>query len=337
MRVMRVLQPKWIEESVILGNKFHVRRKNPLVHNSINLTVMILMLAGIGLIAYLSTVITALLYIPVASLVLAFSFFALSILVIHEASHNMFVVFKDWSKTTRWNERFGWAVSILFGINFRDHWQRGHLLHHNHPMEPDDPQICNPRIGRELFKRAIQFLINPKYIYDTTIRGAGSEYDCPAVLRYPSNWKGMSTCFAIWILVSILSLLYLSWSLLVVAYIALRVFAIMAIIKSALEHGGEMAYEKNPYLRQRTSVFPLKYLLLPMNISYHFEHHLNYFVPWYDLGRYHRELLRIIPAELHPYIFNQDAWHQLTGKKPAFISSLRPLLESNVPSPAMSK
>jgi fatty acid desaturase len=60
-------------------------------------------------------------------------------------------------------------------------------------------------------------------------------------------------------------------------------------------------------------VFPLRWLLLPYNISLHFEHHLNYGVPWYHLGAFHRDVLRLMPpADQRRYV-NANVIRQLSG------------------------
>ena len=38
-------QPEWLRQGILLGNRFHYRQKNPLVHNSLNLSIAILLLA----------------------------------------------------------------------------------------------------------------------------------------------------------------------------------------------------------------------------------------------------------------------------------------------------
>ncbi len=89
-------------------------------------------------------------------------------------------------------------------------------------------------------------------------------------------------------------------------------------IKGSLEHGGAIGFERNRNLRSRTSLFPLRQLLMPFNISLHFEHHLNYCVPWYDLGRYHRILFEGTPEPLRAYIYNTRVFEQLMDRVARF-------------------
>lgn len=321
-----MLQPGWIEAGIAVGNRFHCRTKIPLIHNCLNLSLLFLILTGVGVVAYGSTLLSPWIYIPLASLALGFLFLNLFILVIHEASHNLFLLNKSWKKQTRWNELFGGSVSILFSTNFREHWEIGHLIHHLHPIESVDRQICNPRTGRELLHQILGFLLKPGFIFVSAVRGGGTEYDCPAAKKYPIFWSGMVVGLVFWVLVIWLSIHFLSWAFPVALFFSFRVLAILTVLKSALEHGGEIGHQENPYLRQKSSVFPLRYLLLPLNICYHFEHHLNYWVPWYDLGKYHRELVKIIPADLQPYFFNRKIWKQISGETEDIPSASRALL-----------
>lgn len=54
---------------------------------------------------------------------------------------------------------------------------------------------------------------------------------------------------------------------------------------------------------------------MPLNISLHFEHHLNYCVPWYDLMKYHQQLQVIVPDEFYTDVFkfNGEVWQQINS------------------------
>lgn len=94
-----------------------------------------------------------------------------------------------------------------------------------------------------------------------------------------------------------------------------------------MEHGGGIGGEENRNFRSRTSLFPLRWLIMPLNISLHFEHHLNYNVPWYLLPSYHRALREIVPAPLQPEVFNTRVWDQLMGRLGRLPDHARPYLE----------
>ncbi len=320
-------QALWIQKGIALGDQFHCGEKNPWLHNTVNLICLGFLLLGMIGLGYLSIFIGAPLYLPLAILGFGFLSLSLFVLVVHEASHNMFILSEKWKRKTRWNEFFGWLVCGFFGINYRDHWEVGHLIHHLHPMEPQDPQICNPRTGRELFRWIVKILILPGFAYKAALHGGGVEYDCPAAQLYKLNIKGIVLALTMWIPFAVLSVLYLSWALPVSVFLATRILGVLTVIKSALEHGGEIGFESNPFLRQRTSIFRFRSLFLPFNICYHFEHHLNYFVPWYDLGIYHKKLKPIIPVQIQSFIFNKEIFKQIRGNKASFPPVLRHLLE----------
>ena len=72
-----------------------------------------------------------------------------------------------------------------------------------------------------------------------------------------------------------------------------------------MEHGGAIASHPSIHLRSRTSHFPLRRLLMPFNISLHFEHHLNSGIPWYELPRYERALAGVVPAEIQREVYHR--------------------------------
>jgi NAD(P)-dependent dehydrogenase (short-subunit alcohol dehydrogenase family) len=74
----------------------------------------------------------------------------------------------------------------------------------------------------------------------------------------------------------------------------------------------------------RTSLFPLRWLIMPLNISLHFEHHLDYCVPWYRLSGYHRAARELVPAPLRPEVFNVRVWEQLMGRVGRLPDPVRP-------------
>ena len=67
-------------------------------------------------------------------------------------------------------------------------------------------------------------------------------------------------------------------------------------------------------------------LCSPFFINYHFEHHLNFNVPWYRLPEYHRAILNIVPEELRPYYFHREYRKQMNGQN---LSPTKELLASN--------
>lgn len=309
-------QARWLTDSVVLGNQFHYRTKNPLIHNAINLGAMFLLLSGIVAVLHASTWVPTLIYLPVAAFCLAWMFFSLIILVIHEASHKMFVVRTDRQDALFWNRFFGWMVSIPFGINYLRHWEEGHHIHHIHPLEPDDPHQENIHSGKTFLRIFFMMLVIPGYVF---LWNPSRRYDT-------QRWVPLANA-AFWAVAVGLMLTFWNWKGPVAVLWGFGVLGAINQIKGSLEHGGDVGQEANRNLRSRTSLFALRWLLLPFNISLHFEHHLNYCVPWYELPAYQRAMRVVIPSSLQPLIFNSRLWDQLMGRLGTYQGPQRELLE----------
>lgn len=80
--------------------------------------VLLLILTEIGVLFYLGTILSPWLYIPLAAAGFGWSYFMLFILVVHEASHKMFILLKNLRQAQVWNRFFGWIVCIPFGIEY---------------------------------------------------------------------------------------------------------------------------------------------------------------------------------------------------------------------------
>jgi fatty acid desaturase len=128
--------PEWLRAAITLGNQFHYGKQRPLLPNAINLGVMTALVGLTVAILGAAASVPAALYIPVGGFLLGVAFFALIILVIHEASHGMFLISRDRARARSWNRAFGWAVAVPFAINYARHWEEGHHAHHLRPMEP---------------------------------------------------------------------------------------------------------------------------------------------------------------------------------------------------------
>ena len=98
------------------------------------------------------------------------------------------------------------------------------------------------------------------------------------------------------------------------AFLGIHVLTAWNLVKGALEHGGALRHERDPFFRSRTTLFFGRRALMPFNITLHFEHHLNFCVPWYDLPRYHRDVRRIVPASVAEDMINAEPLRQLAGQ-----------------------
>jgi fatty acid desaturase len=117
------------------------------------------------------------------------------------------------------------------------------------------------------------------------------------------------------------------WSMPVTWLLALHLVFILNEIKGATEHGSAIGLSGLRELRSRSSVMFGHNVFFPCNISVHFEHHLNMWVPWYRLPAYRRALVDIVPPGLHDEIYNTrigQLWGQLTDRRPTAIGKLAP-------------
>jgi len=306
-------QPQWIQDSFFLGLDYHYRKKNCLAHNALNLSVLGLILGAIGACCGLGTMVPPILYIPVGSLGFGVCFFMLFILVVHEACHDMFMLSKDLKQARTWNRIWGWMVCLPFGVDYINHWEIGHELHHLYLTEPKDPQNCPETMytGLPLWQHVAKALLLPGYVHIYRRHD-----DCPGTHPYARSWQLFASMVVIWTTIVSLATIYLGWPVAVAAFLGAEVLSVLTQFKIAMEHAGEIAGRENPFLRSVSSFFPLRQLLMPLNISVHFEHHLNCYVPWYDLMKYHRQLEKIVPPEVQKQIFryNRDVWQQIQSR-----------------------
>jgi len=300
----------WIKRAILAGQRYHYRTKKPWLHNAINLASLAAMLGAIGALTWTGTWARPALYVPLAALGYGVLYFGLFILVVHEASHWMFVVSEDRERHKKLNRAFGWTVAVVFATHYGKHWEHGHLEHHVRPLEEADPQRYNILLGKPLLVRVLCNLFVPGFLFlERTIfrtKRAGGK---------STSTKGVILAFVgIWGTILTLAGVFLGWPVALALFLGIHVLAAWNQVKGGLEHGGDLGFEGDPFVRSRTTLFPLRHLLMPFNITLHFEHHLNFCVPWYDLGRYHRDLRDIVPAEVWAEVVNSRPLKQLSGR-----------------------
>jgi fatty acid desaturase len=299
---------EWLRASILAGKDHHFLRQSAWRHNVLNLGSFAATVALIGLTVWAGGWMAPAQYLPLAVLSFGLSFFSLFILVVHEASHGMFVIGGNKDQRLFWNRVFGWIVSLPFGVHYIRHWEEGHITHHLKPIEPEDPQAFNRTTGPELWRMVALFLIVPGYAFVHRVlkkRAVTASRTGPGVLiGFLAIWLGAMTATGMTI----------RWTVPVALLYGLQVTLVLNQLKGALEHGGAIAFDPDPLLRSRTSFFPLRWLFMPWNITLHFEHHLNMAIPWYQLVAYHKAIKPLVPAALHPLIFNRTLLAQLNGQ-----------------------
>ncbi len=297
----------WVYQAIAAGRKFHFRSKRRWVHNTINLTVLACACLGIFALLEASQWINPWVYAPLAAIGFGLMYFVLFILVVHEASHGMFLLSAN-RTVERWLNRVsGWLVCLCFGVHYGKHWERGHLEHHVRPLEDNDPQRFSIWVGPMLRAQVLKTLFVPGFLfYARTVGRAKSSHGKSSSSRYvllaAATFWATSLTAATWVY---------GWLAAATLFLGMHVLQSLNAFKGGLEHGGAIGQESNPFARSRTTLFAGRHLLMPLNITLHFEHHLNFTVPWYDLGRYHAKLKSIVPPDIWRSVVNHTPIAQL--------------------------
>jgi len=295
--------PDWLREAQQTGKQYSAFQANRHLHNLINISTL-----GAVLAAFAVTMVNSQFYIDsvlvrfaVQAIAFGYIYFVIHILVIHEASHNIFLITGNPATTKRINRLCGWLACLYFGVHYDAFWRVGHVEHHRNPVVENDPQNCprNTRTGKRLLVEIGKLLIWPPYSLKSVLA-------CPQALK-----PGWQTTAALLIFQGLLfgSFLLVAWTThtLVVFLAAIHGFGIaqsLNLVKISMEHGGATGKDPRIFCRSRSSDFFLRSLLMPLNISMHFEHHLIDTIPWYNLRAAHLQIFRITPEEMKPVLFN---------------------------------
>ena len=273
-----------IKKLLRASRMLEVGKNNILLHNFINLSVFFLLLC-----LFLITCLASVTYIPVAIIspvLFGLLFFCFFILVVHEGSHLMFLISTNIKKKRWLNRVFSYPVAALSFQDYIEDWEVGHLEHHRNPTRggaSQDPQNCPGFIHEkiELKREVIKLFLKPGYAFL-------KQNSCIEMSARFLKRRIALGCFA-WGGLLIIDVLFFEWWLIIPQIFSSNVTMALNLIKVSLEHGGENIKQSNIYFRSRSSLFFGRFVLMPMNISLHFEHHLNMHVPWYSLHKFYCE------------------------------------------------
>jgi fatty acid desaturase len=291
---------QWLTEVVKVGKKYHVKKQSKLRHCTTNLLFATGLWMCVAALLWCATIAPMWLY-PVISILLGSCFFGHFILIIHECSHNMFLVTSNKKQTVNWNYQIGKWSSVPFMTAYDQHWGKGHVIHHLRPCESDDPQNPDPLDGKRLLRKLLIVWLVP---FGFAPANPSSKYE-NRLMRMVLG--GLVWAPIIWMMATIKP------SSLLVIYGGFVIVTTLNLLKIAQEHGSGLATVKDPLLRSRTYFYPFAFLFSPFNIHYHFEHHVSFMVPWYLLPSFHNEIKAIVPQEMRSLIMHHTYWSQARG------------------------
>lgn len=283
--------PSWLRKAMAAGRPFHVKNQDPRAHNLRNLAAVGAMLAGGIGVLLAAPVVPAAIYLPLAAVLLGSIYMGLFVLVIHEASHDMFLLHSDRSKLRGLNRLAGNIVGAIFFTDYIRHWEQGHALHHTKTLMPEDPQD-GKQDGLRSLRRTVAILLTVPFSFVA--------YNPSR--RYDGHLKRSLIGVAIWAPMLLVAGAIGGWSAPVGMLMGMHVLALLNLIKKVREHGG-MEHLPHPGLRSRTWFHPFAALLAPFNLNYHFEHHAHQKVPWYNLPDYHAVCRDLMPADVQRFYF----------------------------------
>jgi fatty acid desaturase len=296
-------QPRWALQCARAGKHFHIKKQKPLPHNLLNITAAFVLWSTIVSVLYFVPLLSPWKAVPIGGLLIGCCFFGHFILIIHECSHNMFVLGKKNSQTKKLNHYVGRLASIPFFTAYVNHWEKGHVTHHSRPCEAEDPQNPDPLDGKRLIVRLAKLWLIP---FGFMPYNPSSQYS-GKIIR-------ISVGLVFWFPILYILFQY-NWTTLPILYVAFAMVSTLNLLKIAQEHGSGLSTEFDPLLRSRTYFYPFQWLFSPFNINYHFEHHANYNVPWYLLPKYHKFIQDIVPNDLKPFYFHKEYLSQMLGVK----------------------
>jgi fatty acid desaturase len=300
---MSAASPGWLAQAQAIAKRYTFSSVSRVRHNAINLTTTILLVtvAGVAVGAAETFIAHPVPRFFVETLALGHLYFALHVLVIHEASHNMVLLASNSRLTKKLNRASGVLVSAYFGTDYVAFWEHGHAQHHRDPIAMNDPQNCAPNTltGKTLVFAVVKVLVSP-------IHALLSVKDCPPIV--PGR-QGVRAALAVVQLVILAALFAVSrhFGSLTIFFSAIFGFGVaqaMNLLKISMEHGGAAGRHPVVALRSKSSDFALRFLVMPFNISMHFEHHLNATIPWYLLGAAHKAVLRLTPEDSRKSVYN---------------------------------
>ncbi len=284
-------RPTWLKEVVAASKPFHVRAQVRWQHNLLNLTCAAAVYAAIAGLVAVAPWVPALPYFLVTVPALGLLYLGVFVLVVHEASHDMFLVVGDAARTRALNRVAGWVGCLPFFTNYDIHWAREHQPHHLRPGTEVDRHLSQVLTGAPFRRRLLRLLLIPGWVLRVN---PSSQYGFDPVRLVGGFLTFVIPVVAVSLLVD--------WKAGVALVAGVQALGVFNLIKNSFEHNGGILDHPDPLLRSRTWFVPFSNVLAPFHINYHFEHHAAFMVPWYRLPAYHRAIRDRFPPEVRPFL-----------------------------------
>lgn len=300
----------WKKEVRIIGQKFSIKNSNVLFHNILNLSVFSFLIFLFFFFNELASSLKAL-DIIYSVLGLTFVFFSLFVIVVHEASHNMFLIYSNKKNQKFLNRIFAYPISAISFQDYKFSWEVGHIKHHKEPLTANDPQNCPSFClqGRKLLMAIFQVIFVP---------GKAVDFQSSCIAEKNNYDRGMVLGIIAWVIIGISNYFLFNIWITIVQLIAINLTMVINLVKVSMEHSGSLKSEEDVDLRSMSSFFIGRHLLLPFNISLHFEHHLIMNIPWYNLKRFHDSIKEKLPGAIKSKVYNlntNEVFRKISGSK----------------------
>lgn len=267
-------------------------KTKPLIHLTAMISNWVLIIGTIYLFQRLAII---WLY-PVAVIIIGARMHALTVLM-HDAAHYRFL------KNRKWNDWIS-NVAIMYPIfTSIEKYRYNHMRHHQHLNTMEDPDWV-AKLTKRAFqfpKKKSEFLLN-LFSYLLLYQGILDALWFLKRYKNPDKHKKVEVksenqvlkhgfyivLFSTLLTFNLFQSYLLFW---IIPY--LTAFFMFQYIRSVAEHFGELAYEDS--LSSSRTILPTKleqFLIAPHNVSYHLEHHLFPGVPFYNLPKLHKKLMK---------------------------------------------
>jgi fatty acid desaturase len=296
---------EWLTNVTLNSKKFVISQQNALLHNMINTLSFLLLISlfafGIEVTERLGFILS-LFVMPIYFGILLFSFY---VLVVHEASHQMFIYIPFNKKLNLWLNRII-AVPIC-ALSFQDFyygWEKGHFIHHREPIKDHDPQNCPSfcLYGNKLIIECLKVLFLPGYAFF-------KQSSCTLNKKREviiGFFEGVLAWSAFYFFLPI------KLETFIIILISSNVAMVINLVKVSMEHAGAVMDRDDLRLRSKSSFFLLRHLIMPFNITLHFEHHIHPRVPWYRLSDYHKLNRTMMSEQEQKEVFNLNTKQTLS-------------------------